>query len=339
MGKLNKLIFHPSFKYLLQQIRQLNVTLTQVYENEEYNFSNLKFPSHGNLDALEDIGTYTLSGEEGNEFAKGRDVFFAGYDESKFHYSALEGHAYFTAHSLIFCDKREYLPVIKISFNFYSKSEKLCNLYPLFNNSSDPEKKSNEDYVLERNDFILEYSVENTIVFIDGPLIGGNISHYTVKLVRKLHDKNIIPIFIVKNSDSNMVTDNMEDLGKDYNSDMHWSYNILKEGSRTNFFKYTDAKNPNFSKIFCYIKAYKGLSPQRVEFHSETFIRYHSKIPNIMNLIYYLFLVHGDTKNPQVRPIVIAEQYAREAIKTTNTYALIKSSGLIPTMNQERFGS
>ena len=58
----------------------------------------------------------------------------------------------------------------------------------------------------------------------------------------------------------------------------------------------------------------------------------------IMDLIYYLLLVQGDLRNPQVRPIAIAEKYARETIHLVDINKLTRDSGLIPTMNQERFG-
>ena len=45
---------------------------------------------------------------------------------------------------------------------------------------------------------------------------------------------------------------------------------------------------------------------------------------------------NGDKKNPQVRPIAIAEKFARQTRKFTNVQKLIKDSGLIPTMNEER---
>ena len=118
---------------------------------------------------------------------------------------------------------------------------------------------------------------------------------------------------------------------------MHWAYNQLKKGQRTSFVMYRDEHNPSNSKIFCYIKIF-NLSPQRIEFHTDTYTRFEENINDIMDLIYYLLLVHGEKKNPQIRPIAIAEKYARETLHLTNSYELIKTSGLIPTMNQKRFG-
>jgi len=55
-------------------------------------------------------------------------------------------------------------------------------------------------------------------------------------------------------------------------------------------------------------------------------------------VIYYLFLLHGDYKNPQIRPVAVAEKYAREVLGLINPYAFMKSTGITPTINQTRFG-
>lgn len=57
-----------------------------------------------------------------------------------------------------------------------------------------------------------------------------------------------------------------------------------------------------------------------------------------MDLVYYLLLVQGDLKNPQIRPIAIAEKYARKTLQLIDINKLTYGSGLIPTMNQDRFG-
>jgi hypothetical protein len=237
----------------------------------------------------------------------------------------------------VLASKEEYLPICYLSFYFYTRSKNITQNSSFINYTEDHKADSNRDYVEDRNNFLGEWSLEKTILLIDGPLIGGNLTSYTLKLVEKLHEKWIIPIFFVKNSDSNLVTDNIVELKNRYNSDMHWSYNILKVGQRTNFVMYKDEYNPENAKIFCYLKTF-GLSPQRIEFHVDTYSMYKDDMNNLMDLIYYLLLVHGDKKNPQVRPIAIAEKYARDILSMTDSYNLIKTSGLIPTMNQERFG-
>jgi hypothetical protein len=104
-----------------------------------------------------------------------------------------------------------------------------------------------------------------------------------------------------------------------YNSDLHWSYNSLQPGERSNLFRYTDKVNPKNTKLFCYIKPFDRPSPQRIEIHPETF----ELIDELFDLIFYLILVQGDKSNPQIRLIAIAEKYAREMIKTANIRSLL----------------
>jgi hypothetical protein len=57
---------------------------------------------------------------------------------------------------------------------------------------------------------------------------------------------------------------------------------------------------------------------------------------DMMDLIYYLTLVQGNLKNPQLRSIAIAEKFARETLDLFDMRTLLKTLGLVPTMNQER---
>lgn len=335
METLNKLVLHPSFKNTINEIRKVNLTISQSPTPDKFDFSANTFPPNGRIALIENMASKNLDAGNGQKIAK--QYTFSGYDESKLQYFCLEGSAYFTAHSLVIAGKSEYLPVNYLSFYFYTKSKKIADRSSFIKYSFDPKTDANTDYVEDRGAFLETWSVNKSILLIDGPLIGGNISSYTVKLIENLHRKGIIPIFFVKNSDSNLVTDNIKELKNQYHSDMHWSFNYLNVGQRSNFFIYKDDHNPKNSKIFCYLKAF-NLSPQRVEFHTDTYFLYREHIDDIMHLVYYLLLVHGDRKNPQIRPIAIAEKYAREILRMTNSYELMKTSGLIPTMNQERFG-
>jgi hypothetical protein len=203
--------------------------------------------------------------------------------------------------------------------------------------SDDPEIASKLDYILDRTKLLIENVPENAILFIDGPLMGGNVISHTLLMINKLFEKNIIPIFFVKNSNSKLVTDNVEEFRGQYNSDLHWCYHFLKEGERTNFFKFINATNRTQGKIFCYIKPFNG-NPQRVEFYLNVFDVFRDQINNIMNIIYYLLLVQGDSKNPQLRPIAISEKFARASLKLFNLEKIMKDLGIIATINQLRFG-
>jgi hypothetical protein len=176
---------------------------------------------------------------------------------------------------------------------------------------------------------------DNCILFIDGPFIGKQMSAFNIKLNNELLKKSVVPIFIVKNSSSNLVTDNTAQLNGKFNSDMHWAYNYLRPGQRTSFFRYTDQTNTNNSKIFCYIKPF-NCSPQRIEFHPPTYYAQKKLISQLMDIAYYFYLVQGETKNSQIRPIAIAEKFARESKKMYNLNKLMLESKLQPTMNQAR---
>jgi hypothetical protein len=85
------------------------------------------------------------------------------------------------------------------------------------------------------------------------------------------------------------------------------------------------------------MKAFHGF-PERVEMYTSTFEKYRSLIPSLMNLLSYFYIVQGDRSNPQVRPIAIAEKYAREGLKILNIPVLLSRLGFRPTINQVRFG-
>lgn len=334
MKSLNKLLIHPSFRDTIKEIRNINMTITGR-SDIEFDFSKMKFPPNGAIGLIEEMGSRNLDAKKGQETSN--KFIFSGYDESKLNYLSLEGSAFFTTHSLIVASKREYLPAIYLTFYFYTKSKQLTQSSPMIKYSENPIEDSNRDYIKDRKEFLNEWAIDKSILFIDGPLIGGNMTSQTIDLVKDLHEREIIPIFFVKNSSSNLVTDNIPQLKNKYNSDMHWSFNQLKPGQRTNFFVYKDEYNPKFAKIFCYLKAF-NLSPQRVEFHIDTYSKYNDIIDNIMDLIYYLLLVNGDMKNAQIRPIYVSEKYARSILQMIDTYNLIMSSGLTATMNEIRFG-
>ncbi len=334
--QFNKLVLHPSFMQTIEEINKIHLTLKDPPKHGSFDFSSITFAANPSFGSIGDIEKISLNAQNGASKFETYNV--AGYDESKLNYDSLEGNAFFTAHSLVLLDENEYIPINYLSFYFYTRSSKLSSENPALTLSEDSAIESNYHYVTDRNKLLLDYPFNGAIYFIDGPLIGGNISSYTVNLVRELHKFEIIPIFFVKNSESELVIENVPELSSDYNSDMHWSYNFLNVGQRTNFFTYIDQKNQNNAKVFCYLKAFDR-SPQRIEFHLETYEMIKEKINDLMDIVYYLILVHGDKTNPQIRPIAIAEKYARDILKLSDSYNLIKFSGLVPTMNQLRFGN
>ena len=57
-----------------------------------------------------------------------------------------------------------------------------------------------------------------------------------------------------------------------------------------------------------------------------------------MDVMNYLIIVQGYLKNPQIRPISIAEKYARETLSLIDPKKWLSKTVVTPTMNQIRFG-
>lgn len=259
------------------------------------------------------------------------------YDESAQNYKSLEGDLYFCSSSVVKIEER-------YAFNLTALPHFLTSIGK-FQKGYGAEIKFTENIAETRNRILVDAKTEsvkestepNSIVLIDGPIIGGMASSKLIKMDTELRRKNCIPIYFVKNSNSRLVIDNDTKLQREFNSDFHWATRRVKEGSRSPFFMYTDQYSPEKSKVFTYFKPLLGF-PERVEMYSATYERYHSLIPSLMNLVAYFFIVQGDYSNPQVRPIVIAEKFAREGLRILNIPVLLRRLGFHPTINQVRFG-
>jgi len=269
-----------------------------------------------------------------NSLMKDRAIF--AYDESIQNFNALEGELIFCSSAVIKLDST-YTFILSVLPHFITqmkrfKKEKSDGVY-----YSDNSAKIKNKIVIDAEKRLLVSTVEpNSIVFIDGPLVGRMATSYMVKMDDALRAKNCMPIYFVKNSDTRLVIDDFG-LGNNYNSDFHWAATKLPERSRSSFFRYTDQKSQRHSKVFAYVKALAGFT-ERIEMHSLTYEKYKPAIGNLMDLITYMYIVHGDYTNPQVRPIVIAEKYAREGLRLLNIPILLGRLGFKPTVNQIRFG-
>lgn len=334
----NQLIVDPSFNETISEINKLNMELPPTLISEEMNFSLYPYPQEGKLITnIEEMKNFYLNAKNGEELVKD-NLTVAAYDESFRKYDALEGSSFLTTHSLVLLHKNEFLPSCYMTFYFYTRSKESVSKSKNLSYSQNPDIDNTLNYVKDRSSFILNHVPNNSILFIDGPLLGGQISSYTIKLNEELLKKNVFPIFFVKNSNSNLVVDNVDQLKGKYNSDLHWAYKFLKKGERTNLFKYEDIYNKKNAKIFCYVKTF-NVSPQRLEIHVDTLKKFKEKLMDILDITYYFMLVQGHPKNPQVRPIAIAEKYARDIQHLIDFQNLVKSAGLMGTMNQQRFGS
>ncbi|WXG44264.1 MAG: DNA double-strand break repair nuclease NurA [Promethearchaeati archaeon SRVP18_Atabeyarchaeia-1] len=338
IGDLNRLVLHPSFNETIDEINKLGICIPSHPIAEEMDFNSYLFPpQNGKLVTnIEEPRSFDLDAGGGQDLLK-EGIPICAYDESMSKFSSLEGTAFVVSHSLVIHRKDDYVPSCYLTLNFYTRSKTFTENSKLLKYSDNPEQSSKLDYVRDRTELLLRSAPSNSIVFIDGVLIGGQLSSYTIRMNEELLRRNIIPIFFVKNSASNLVTDHIDGLVGRYNSDMHWAYTSLKPGQRTSFFQYQDARNTANAKLFCYLKAFE-ISPQRVEFHVSTFKKYGKKMSALMDLAYYLMLVQGDLSNPQIRPIAVAEKYARETLRLVDLDKLMRRLGITSTVNQERFG-
>jgi len=343
----NKFFLHPEFKDRVNAIGR-DVSLPKT--PSQYSITtDHSVNSNGKISICDKITAIPLNPKLEYEYFKKNKIF--AYDESSAKYNTLEGSGILTCHSLVYIDDFDYLATTCLSFGFYTRSELLLDknkeMKDVRNqNTKEMQKMGNfdqidaaykADYAIERTEFIVSNVVENSVVFIDGPLIGNQMTSYNLKMIDKFKQKLVISIFIVKNSNSNLLTDNLDILRGKYNSDLHWANQFLKPGERTNFFRYTDAVNPENTKVFCYIKPMPlECSPQRIEFHPYLYSQNKEFVEKLMNIIYYLYLVNGNPKNCQIRPITVAEMYAREVKKMYNINKFLDESDLKPTMNQAR---
>jgi len=333
----NKLIFHPNFKKIINEISSLKIKLPTNPTDLDLDFNLFNYPPDGKiLYKIEEENNYDLNPYKGQKICENKLI--NAYDESIIKFKGLEGVGYLTSHSLILQGKDDYIPSTFITFYFYTKSKYLSDKSEYIKyTEDDPEIQSKYDYIEDRSKFLLENVPDNSVLFIDGPLVGKQMTDQTIDLNDNLRKKNVIPIFFVKNSDSNLVTEYTSSLKGRFNSDMHWSYKTLKQGQRTSLYKYTDKNSREKAKIFCYIKPF-DVSPVRVEIDVNTYVLNKDSFNNFFDLIYYLLLVQGDLKNPQLRTIAIAEKFARSTLSLINFIQLMKDLGITPTMNQERFG-
>lgn len=296
--------------------------------------------SFGKIEKLESETKYSLDPLDGAEIANSPEYAICAYDESIASYLALSGNVVCTSHCLVYLQNIDYLPISYITLRFFTRSsmiaEKIGEMAVLTDNAKHDSAIATAK---DKMAFLEEYCQPNSILLIDGPLIAGDAYTTFMPQIDRFCQNGILSAFFVKNSNSNMVLDNDHELSKWFNSDMHWSDEILNPGERTRFFKYTDSRNENNSKVFCYIKFYRDVAPVRLEFPTKIFNNFRTSIDHIVNLAYYLLIVQGDKKNPQLRPIAIAEKYARETLKVMDVNREIRKLGLTPTMNENRWGT
>lgn len=328
-----KLLVDDTFSGLIDKMQDLEISLPK--DPEEINLSYSIDPKSGDLlTRLEKQKNHKLNAKQGSKLAKREKI--SSYDESVNKYSSLEGTAFLTCHSLITLKKLEYKSQPLLTLDFYTASEELASKAEHITYSEEHGADNKREAIEKRNNLIINHTEDESTIFIDGPLVGAQATSLSLKLVKALIEKGSKPIFFVKNSNSSMVVDNINELKGKYNSDIHWADQQLDKGERTDFYKYIDQTNRRNAKVFCYIKPFKA-SPQRVEIPVELYEREGFNPQEMMNIIYYLMLVHGDKSNPQIRPIAVAEEYARSVMDLVDLEKIMKVSDITATINQDRF--
>ncbi len=329
------------FSDLVEQIEKTDIRLpyTPVVVSGSIVIDN---PSSSySLEAMDDRSESNgimLDPEKGCLTAHDDSMLIAAYDESIAFYSTLEGKLAYVSHALVFMHKNAYYPLNRLSLLFCTASKSIQNKVQgsILADRWDVDTTINVEIAKQKGKFIVDNSFKNSILLIDGPLLAGDGLAYFHSSVKDLIENNIIPVFIVKNSYSDLLIRSISSLSGQYNSDLHYTNEILEEGYRTRFYRYTDEVSKDKTKVFCYLKHKDHHSPIRVEFPTEVFLKKRESVESIMDLIYYLILVQGNYSNPQVRPIAIAEMYARETIKLINFKKDSIEMKLTPTMNEER---
>lgn len=334
----SELIVDKSCESVIRDLKKLNIKLpgASFFSGGELDFD---IGSDYNLVLMEDEDKYQLSAKEGMDAINNVNHSICAYDESIAFYAALEGKAVMVSHALVYLRPDEYIPITYLTLSFYTRSDKIINAAQESAKKTDnPDREAAIDRAIDKMQLIKNYCIDDTILFIDGPLIAGDAYTSVMAEIKNLSDRNIVPVFFVKNSTSSLISDYLPDYCSGFNSDMHWANTLLNAGERTRFFKYTDGHNSSNSKVFCYIKYTNGSSPVRLELLTLTYEKYLSSVESILNMVYYLLLVQGNKQNPQIRPIAVAEKYAREVLKLYDINREIRRAGLTPTMNEERWG-
>lgn len=334
-----KLIVPDDFFEMFDNIRTSEVKLPANFEIGKLSHTDSCFDSK--ISKIEkDLDKKKLDILDGCNYVHSKNSLISAYDESFAKYSALSGKVTYLAHSLVTLYNNQYIPITWLNLLFVTKSKKL---HKSINGSFMPRKEEwdvdTETNVLigeRKKEFIKKYCFENSLLLIDGPFIGGDATMYTKDIKDTYIEKNIVSIYIVKNSSATMIIDEYEKLKNDYNSDLHYADTILRPGERTSFYKYVDRNSKDNTKVFCYIKFSDNSSPVRIELPTDVYDKNIQSIETFLNVIYYLIMVQGNTTNPQVRPIAIAEMYARETLKLLDFKKIMQYSLLTPSMNEKR---
>ncbi len=334
----SKFILDSRFYEVIDDLGKKNIHANNPMNTSFDKDDDFSYSSDVKVQAVEQFEKFKLDPKIGQKITN--EYRISAYDESLVKIPALEGSGFFISHSLITLSEDRYVPLIFLTFNFYTRSKSIADGNNSLTFTTQPlDLASKIQYLNDRKETLSRYTPDSSVLLIDGPLIGGQITDYNMKLNAELLERKIFPIYFVKNSDSSLIIDNTINIKGKYNSDFEWAFKTLKPGERTRLYKYSDLSDPigNKKKFFSYVKAFSA-PPCRVEFDETSYLRFGKTIDEIFHMIFYLLLAQGNPQNPQTRPIAIAEAFAREALKVIDFDEVIHRTGIRATMNYTRFG-
>lgn len=333
---IKKVSLHPDFYKVISELRDRRIFFAKPISASSGGLFSEIYNEGYKLRRFEELEVKNLDLENGATICK--NISLAGYDETIQRFQSLEGSTVLVVYVLTYLGEEDYYPNAQVTLNFYTSSKELSESSSTLRYSESTSAQINKNIAEDKTDFICSTIQPYTVLIIDGPLIAGD--YYTTMLdkINELHIKDVLPIFIVKNSESSLVIDNISGLRSKYHSDLHWAHRLLKSGQRTGMFLYSLDEDSTRNKVFCYLKSYDDI-PIRVEFHKSTIEKFPTQIDHVIDLIHYQIQLQGSLTNPQPRIVAISEKYAREIAAYINFNELTKFSYITPIFNQVRFGS
>lgn len=327
-----KIIFSDNYFSTIESIKSINKTVLNSNLTTSSLIENISFDSGSEISI---INSHSSKIQIYSEDLKGiSNLNLAAYDESILELNSLEGKVRCISHCVAIQNEIEYIPAAYITLKFYTKSSLIQGISNEFSDiiiSDDLSSIINQNYIQEREFFLTQAALPNALLFIDGSMFSGASTSGNFILIDNLLRRNSLPVFFVKNSESNIITERFS-FANGYNSDLHWAYSTLKPGEVSQVFAYKSSDGR--SKAMAFMKIYDKRTPVRIEFPLDAFLE--GKYNNVFPLIYYQFLANGSETNLQPRIIQITELYAREILKSTNIYKEIEKLGLTKSMNEER---
>ena len=321
-----------------EDLRKKNIVPTSNLEETNVSDSSINL-GDAKITELEDNMVYNLDPIKGLDFIKSYNM--AGYDESIQKIETLSGSVYFTCHTRVGLNISNYSAACELTANYFTRSKDLADKSDVFIYVDPNEDQIGSSFKRklddERFNFLCQEKIvpNNSILIVDGPLIGRQLSSRTIRLTKALQENSILTVYVTKNSDSLQLVNYY--CPNKYHSDLHWASDNLKAGQRSRFLQYVD-QNAGHSEVFCYLKSFNKVSPLRVSIETKQYHKFKDLFEEAMDMIYYLVLDHGEPKNPQVRLIAVAEYYAKDIMKIANPYGRVINMGLVPSVNQSRFG-